>query len=152
LSPKNELADEGNSIDGSFRQQRAKHPSADALVRFLWPKGGTQGWRVVPKGGPQGWSPLVVPKGGPQGWSPRNKFDCWGGTFHSQRGFIIRFTVLSTVAILAQGTNLGCCGHASLLQNGWKASASMYFVIEYCKKSSTFDTAWPSAKPHQRRR
>jgi hypothetical protein len=65
---KNELTDEGNSIDGSFRQQRAKHPSADALVRFYGPK-------VVPKGG--GWSPRVVPKGGPQGQT--HSQSAWAG-------------------------------------------------------------------------
>jgi hypothetical protein len=72
--------------------------------------------------------------------------------FPSQRGSLVRFPPFSTVAILAQDTNLGRCGHASLLQNGGKASASMYLVIVYCKGSGAFDTVWPSAKTHQERR
>jgi hypothetical protein len=55
-----------------------------------------------------------------------------------------------TVAILAQGTNLGCCGNTSLLINKGKVFASVHFVILHAERNSVLDKAWWSAKAYQK--
>jgi hypothetical protein len=46
----------------------------------------------------------------------------------------VRFTTPSTVAILAQGTNLGCCGDTSALRNKGEASAGQHFIFSIVRE------------------
>ena len=59
-----------------------------------------------------------------------------GRTLRSEAksSLVVRFTTPGTVAILAQGTNLGCCGNASLLINKGMVFASVHFVILHDEK------------------